>query len=146
MTTTTLGRPPASATFAPALFDDADLERVNEARFALVGQLAGNAKVRTSADGEHMHLTVRILQPMHGTTPRPVFVATLRAHSNEVQIMAQLAKRLTVGARCLAICRGIDWDEKHHELRAWRCDRLTAIAPEEVELFVPDSRLEATAP
>ena len=66
---------------------------VHEIKFAVVGQLQRMAEVRISADGEHAHLVVQIMQPPHGRISGIPVVAVYHAPASEIPALEAQAHR-----------------------------------------------------
>lgn len=121
---------------------------VPEIKMVLVGELRRDAELRHSPDGKHAHLFVEIVQPPHDGHSRAPIAAVHSAHEFDLPALQLLAARLKAGRQVMLICRGLDFDPQRQELRAYRCDRVTTIAPpapSEPPFFMTDHQLEYPA-
>ena len=132
---------PERTPIQPGLLGIPEAPLVADLRYSVVGQLHRMAEVRITADGQHAHLIVRIVQRTRGGRDMPPLVCVQQAHHTDVIALEALAQRLHTGAYVLALCRGIEFDAAHHELRAGRCDRIEPLTPEQAEPFLPDQPL-----
>ncbi len=139
----TIGHATAAERMQPGLLGIDEAPAVPEVKFSLVGQVQRHAEVRVSPDGRHAHLIVQVVQPPHAGHSRLPITAVYHAHEHQVLDLQQLAARLLPGTLVLLVCRGLDVDAQRGELRAWRCDRITAIAPADAALCAPDHQLDA---
>ena len=109
---------------------------VHEVKFAVVGQLQSMAEVRISADGEHAHLIVQIMQPPHGRISGVPIVAIYHAHASEVPTLQAQAARLQAGAMALVVYRGLDFDAERRVFHARRCDCIDPISNSEASAWL----------
>lgn len=112
---------------------------VHEIKFAIVGQLQRMAEVRISADGEHAHLVVQIMQPPHGRISGIPVVAVYHAPASEIPALEAQAHRLAAGAMALVVYRGLDFDPERRVLHARRCDRISPIPNTEAAAWIADA-------
>jgi len=115
---------------------------VPEIKFSVFGQVQRLAEVRVSPDGRHGHLVVRIVQPSHAGHSRMPLVVVYSTHEGDIPMLQHLAAQLGPGTHVLAICRGIDFDVDRHELRAWKCDRITPVTATEASDWKSDQQLD----
>jgi hypothetical protein len=151
MTAATTTRPQAApATTAtavqPGLIGIEPPPDMLEVRMALVGQVRRRAELRLSPDGQHAHLVIELAQPPHAGHSRPPITAVRHGSAADVPAFEALAASLTPGTLALITCRGMDWDQQRHELRAWRCDRVKAIPAAEASQFSSDAQLDHPTP
>lgn len=118
---------------------------VPEIKMVLVGELRRDAELRYSPDGKHAHLFIEIVQPPHDGHSRAPIAAVHSAHEFDLPALQLLAARLKAGRQAMLICRGLDFDPQRQELRAYRCDRVTTVAPPpatRAPFFLTDDQLE----